>query len=190
MNSTYITLVMDRDDPASVEWIEKYNICCLPTFQVLDHKGKQISYSEGSLSTPSFYKFLDLDLPPHVGAGVARTVESDKVDIDAATLSMAATDEIFELDLTDVTAKRSENIVYKKEEYIQAGSSRNIKVDDRLRERLSPQFENVLIIQERDGCDGDDVYNVIIGPVMGRSARHKIMSILELKGITRFSKII
>ncbi len=299
MNSSYITLIMDRDNPASVDWIEKYNICCLPTFQVLDHKGKQISYSEGSLSTPSFYKFLNFDLPQHTAAGIAGIEEFEKVDINAENPSIAATvkaegeaakeviasnevskssktkssetahqlkeaqvvnvepqfevvaktepiidetetelsrmresagsdfektsgnlpteaaisavaahnrlngtesmryaskerrtDEIFEVDLTDVAAKRGEGIVYKKEEYIQAGSSRNIKVADRLRERLAPQFENVMVILERDECDSNDVYKVIIGPVEDGEIRHRILSILELKGITGFSKII
>ena len=167
-----------------------------PQFASVDRKEPIIDETELELKqmSESAHTGVESTTGSLPSSSAIATVEAhnklNRTESKGAAPTARGTDEIFEVDLTDVTAKKSENIVYKKEEYIHAGSSRNIKVADRLRERLSPQFDNVLIIQERDGCDGDEVYKVIIGPVEDRSARHKIMSILDLKGITGFSKII
>ena len=63
MKEKYVTVEIDRDDLESVEIIEKYNICCLPTLQLINSAGEVIVVNEGTLSREDFYSFLDIHQP-------------------------------------------------------------------------------------------------------------------------------
>lgn len=60
MNDKYVTVAVDRDEIESPEKREKYYVCCLPAFQVLDDSGVAVSMSKGTMKSKELYSFLDI----------------------------------------------------------------------------------------------------------------------------------
>ena len=61
MNDKFITVRIDRDESGSDELIAKYNLCCLPTFQIINSNGSVVNKIEGSVAYSEFYEFLDIE---------------------------------------------------------------------------------------------------------------------------------
>ena len=62
MNDKYVTVAVDRDEIESPEKREKYYVCCLPSFQILDDSGVAVAMSKGTMKSRDLYSFLDI---PH-----------------------------------------------------------------------------------------------------------------------------
>ena len=61
MNDKFITVRIDRDESGSDELIAKYNLCCLPTFQIINSNGSVVNKIEGSVAYSDFYEFLYIE---------------------------------------------------------------------------------------------------------------------------------
>lgn len=58
LNDNFININADIDKRVGKEWVKKFGVECLPTFMVLDNKGKLEGINQGTLSTVAFINWI------------------------------------------------------------------------------------------------------------------------------------
>ncbi len=81
LNTYYISVNASMEIPTGKDWIDRFNVKCLPTLMVLDPEGVLIGMHQGYLSTRSFTRWLgSLGVPNQMDAFVTPYYENYSTD--------------------------------------------------------------------------------------------------------------